>query len=39
MDFTYIKNDAQIDAVVNYKIGLFDNRDKNFENLFDITLL
>ena len=39
MDFTYIKNDAQIDAVVNYKIGLFDNRDKNFENLFDIMFM
>lgn len=39
MDFTYIKNDAQIDAVVNYKIGLFDNRDKNFENLFGIMFM
>ena len=39
MNFTYIKNDAEINAVVNYKIGLFENRDKNFENLFDIMFM
>ena len=39
MNFTYIKNDAEINAVVNYKIGLFENRNKNFENLFDIMFM
>ena len=39
MNYTYIKNDAQIDEFVNYKIGLFKNKDKTFENLFDLMFM
>ena len=39
MDCTYIKNDAQIDEFVNYKIRLFENKDKNFENLFEFMFM
>lgn len=39
MDYTYIKNGAHIDALVNYKIGLFENRKKSFESLFDIMFM
>lgn len=39
MDYTYIKNDARIDVLVNYKIGLFENKDKTFENLFHIMFM
>ncbi len=39
MDYTYIKNGASIDALVSYKIGLFDNREKSFASLFHIMFM